>query len=121
MIKTNINIIYGFELQCLYQRKLKSKQHITPQNFDDEFVNYEPPAHHLKVCLSIQNLRKVFGFTVFKSGVVAVEKVNLDIYQGEITALLGHNGAGKTTVISMITGNLNIIRNLFNIKLASHI
>jgi len=26
------------------------------------------------------------------------------MYEGEIFALLGHNGAGKTTAISMVTG-----------------
>ena len=30
--------------------------------------------------------------------------VNLNIYEGQITALLGHNGAGKTTLINMMTG-----------------
>ena len=35
---------------------------------------------------------------------VAVEKLNLNIYEGQIFALLGHNGAGKTTTISMLTG-----------------
>jgi ABC-type multidrug transport system ATPase subunit len=33
-----------------------------------------------------------------------VAGINLDIYEGQITALLGHNGAGKTTLISMLTG-----------------
>jgi ATP-binding cassette subfamily A (ABC1) protein 3 len=34
----------------------------------------------------------------------AVENLNLNIYEGQITVLLGHNGAGKSTTISMITG-----------------
>jgi len=28
------------------------------------------------------------------------------MYEGQIFALLGHNGAGKTTMISMLTGML---------------
>ena len=31
---------------------------------------------------------------------------NLDLFQDDITVLLGHNGAGKTTTISMLTGLL---------------
>eukprot|EP00466_Bigelowiella_natans_P009257 jgi/Bigna1/40010/e_gw1.38.1.1 len=35
---------------------------------------------------------------------VAVNGLNLDLYEGEILSLLGHNGAGKTTTIGMLTG-----------------
>jgi len=35
------------------------------------------------------------------------DRLNLDIYEGDITAFLGHNSAGKTTTIMfMITGAL---------------
>jgi ABC-type multidrug transport system ATPase subunit len=34
----------------------------------------------------------------------AVDNLSLDMYEGQITALLGHNGAGKSTTISMLTG-----------------
>ena len=34
----------------------------------------------------------------------AVDKLNIDMYEGDITALLGHNGAGKTTTMFMLTG-----------------
>jgi len=35
----------------------------------------------------------------------AVDGLNIDMYEGDITALLGHNGAGKTTTMFMLTGN----------------
>ena len=35
---------------------------------------------------------------------VAVDNLNITMFSGQITALLGHNGAGKTTAISMLTG-----------------
>ncbi|KAI6240849.1 ATP-binding cassette sub-family A member 3 [Aphelenchoides fujianensis] len=35
---------------------------------------------------------------------LAVNNLSLDMEEGEITALLGHNGAGKSTTISMLTG-----------------
>ena len=43
-----------------------------------------------------------------KSGVrgVAVSDMCLDMYEGQITSLLGHNGAGKTTTMFMLTGAL---------------
>lgn len=30
--------------------------------------------------------------------------INLNIYEGQITAILGHNGAGKTTLFNILTG-----------------
>jgi len=44
------------------------------------------------------NLEKVY------SGRKVVDKVNLSIVEGEIVALLGKNGAGKTTSFKMILG-----------------
>lgn len=51
--------------------------------------------------VQIRGLRKVFP-----KEKVAVDGVNLDIFDGQITGLLGHNGAGKSTMISMLTGLL---------------
>jgi len=36
-----------------------------------------------------------------------VDELNLDMYEGDITAFLGHNGAGKTTTMFMLTGALD--------------
>lgn len=36
----------------------------------------------------------------------AVDSVSFNIKQGEIVGLLGHNGAGKTTIMKMLTGYL---------------
>ena len=37
---------------------------------------------------------------------LAVSDVSFQIGQGEIVGLLGHNGAGKTTIMKMLTGYL---------------
>ena len=47
--------------------------------------------------VSMKNITKTFG------SVVANRKVNLDIYKGEILALLGENGSGKTTLMNMLS------------------
>ena len=39
-------------------------------------------------------------------GFRAVDNVNFTIGMGEIVGLLGHNGAGKTTIMKMISGSL---------------
>ncbi len=48
--------------------------------------------------VSLRGVTKTFG------AVVANEKVDLDIYRGEILSLLGENGSGKTTLMNMIAG-----------------
>jgi ABC-type multidrug transport system ATPase subunit len=34
----------------------------------------------------------------------AVDDISLDLFEGQITSLLGHNGAGKSTTMSILTG-----------------
>jgi ribose transport system ATP-binding protein len=48
--------------------------------------------------LSCRNLTKRFG------GTLAVDDVSFDVRAGEIVALLGQNGAGKSTIIKMLAG-----------------
>ncbi|CAE8601223.1 unnamed protein product [Polarella glacialis] len=50
------------------------------------------------VVLSMQKLRKAFGSKV------AVDDMDLEVYGAEIFALLGHNGAGKTTCMNCVVG-----------------
>jgi len=52
--------------------------------------------------LSISDLHKTY-----KSGLVALKGVSLDVKQGEFFGLLGPNGAGKTTTIGIITSLVN--------------
>ena len=54
----------------------------------------------LDIAIRIDNLTKRFG------DVVAVENLSFDAREGEIVGLLGGNGTGKTTTISMILGLL---------------
>lgn len=43
---------------------------------------------------------------VYPNGKTAVKGLDLDLFEGHISVLLGHNGAGKSTAISMVTGTL---------------
>ena len=47
---------------------------------------------------------KTTGLVKRYKTLTAVDKLDLDIRQGELFALLGVNGAGKTTTIKMLTG-----------------
>lgn len=46
----------------------------------------------------MKSLSKKFG------SLNAVDSLNFNIYKNEVFTLLGHNGAGKTTALSMLTG-----------------
>ncbi|MFQ5785092.1 MAG: sugar ABC transporter ATP-binding protein [Alphaproteobacteria bacterium] len=52
----------------------------------------EPPA------ISLRGIRKTFAATV------AVDDVTFDIAEGMVHALLGENGAGKSTVVKLLSG-----------------
>ena len=62
--------------------------------------------------LKLNNISKHFG------AIVALDKVNLSLNQGEVLGLMGDNGAGKSTLVKIIAGNLNKqkVRSLLKIK-----
>lgn len=56
----------------------------------------------MKKLIEIKNLKKVFRMGQEK--VVALNGINLEIYEGEILCLLGTSGSGKSTLLNMIAG-----------------
>jgi ATP-binding cassette subfamily A (ABC1) protein 1 len=56
--------------------------------------NMEKEPQNLPLGVSVQHLHKVYP-----NGKVAIEDLNLNFYEGQITSFLGHNGAGKTTTM----------------------
>lgn len=53
------------------------------------------------VDIKIRNITKYYG------DIVALNKVNLDIKEGEFFTLLGPSGCGKTTTLRIIAGLSN--------------
>ena len=48
--------------------------------------------------VKLQNITKTFG------SVIANDNVSMEIFKGEILAILGENGSGKTTLMNMLSG-----------------
>ncbi len=51
-----------------------------------------------------QTLLAVRGLTVRFGGLIAINRLDLDVPEGQIFALVGPNGAGKTTLLNCISG-----------------
>ena len=60
-----------------------------------------------KIALSAGNLTKIYSKNnSLDKSVLALNKLNLEVKQGEIFGLLGPNGAGKTTFINILGGTV---------------
>ncbi len=59
--------------------------------------------NHSKIALKLDHVRKEFPA---KSGTpfVAIENINLDIYQGEFVSIVGPSGCGKSTLLDLVAG-----------------
>ena len=62
----------------------------------------EKMSFEKKLCLSTKGLTKVFGVGGQKT--VAVDHVDLNLYEGEVVSLVGESGSGKTTLAKMLLG-----------------
>ena len=58
----------------------------------------QPQAADIAAVLSLDAVTKDFP------GVRALSGVSLSLYPGQVTALVGENGAGKSTVVKILTG-----------------
>ncbi len=50
--------------------------------------------------VELRDMQKSFG------GIKAVDHVTIDLYPGEVVGVLGHNGAGKSVLMKMLSGAL---------------
>ncbi|XP_006876045.1 PREDICTED: ATP-binding cassette sub-family A member 3-like [Chrysochloris asiatica] len=63
---------------------------------------FEAEPTNLVAGIEIKHLSK--AFSVYNTTRLAVKDLSLNLYEGQITVLLGHSGAGKSTILSMLSG-----------------
>ena len=63
-------------------------------------------------CIRVRNLTKSFGNRK------VVDDLSFDVKKGEVFALLGHNGAGKSTTIKLI---LDLVKEGFGVSFVYHV
>lgn len=90
---------WNFPIKMLLgQNRNPEVEDVTPaKSANSDFIEAYPKGKNAGI--QMKALRKVYG-----NKKVAVEGLNLNMYDDEITVLLGDNGAGKTTTMSMLTG-----------------
>jgi peptide/nickel transport system ATP-binding protein len=54
------------------------------------------------ICLSTSRLTRVFG--IGRQKTVAVDHVDVNLYEGEVVSIVGESGSGKTTLAKMLLG-----------------
>ncbi|XP_029339879.1 ATP-binding cassette sub-family A member 9 isoform X2 [Mus caroli] len=97
-----------FFLKSSYWFKRRGASHVVLENEIDSDPSLndslEPasPEFQGKEAIRIKNLKKEYSGKHGK--VEALRGLGFDIYEGQITALLGHSGAGKTTLINTLSG-----------------
>uniref|UniRef100_A0A672IPT5 ABC transporter domain-containing protein n=1 Tax=Salarias fasciatus TaxID=181472 RepID=A0A672IPT5_SALFA len=77
-----------------------SKEEDAEKALKGEFIEEEPAG--LVSGIKIKHLSK--EFKLGNKTRQAVRDLTLNMFEGQITVVLGHNGAGKTTTLSMLTG-----------------
>lgn len=82
----------------------KHNENVIKNDENEASVLREPVSETLKqqardgISIELLNLSKTYGKKT------AVSDLTFSMYSGQVTALLGENGAGKSTTINMLTG-----------------
>ena len=73
-----------------------------------EVLAEEEGPEHLEKGVEINRMGKMYSWGLFgRQKVAALHCLSLSLYEGQITALLGHNGAGKTSLMMILSGILS--------------
>lgn len=93
---------FPFTRQYWFSGKTKVKRVVIESNHDMNADDlFEPQSLSKNVTVEVKHLLKVYP-----GNKIAVKGISFKLYEDDIVILLGHNSAGKSTTISMLTGLL---------------
>uniref|UniRef100_A0A8C5JYU5 ATP-binding cassette, sub-family A member 8a n=1 Tax=Jaculus jaculus TaxID=51337 RepID=A0A8C5JYU5_JACJA len=84
------------------QQKMVVLENEMDYEFSDESFEPVSTEFHGKEAIRIRNLTKEYSGK--PKCIEALKDLALDIYEGQITAILGHSGAGKSTLLNILGG-----------------
>ncbi|XP_014644682.1 PREDICTED: ATP-binding cassette sub-family A member 6 [Ceratotherium simum simum] len=99
--------LFFLNSSCCFQRQRTdnkvTKKEIDPEHPSDDYFERVAPEFQGKEAIRIRNVKKEYKE---KSGKVeALKGLLFDIYEGQITAILGHSGAGKSSLLNILNGS----------------
>ena len=89
-----------FFVPCIKKKNIADEMDL--ENDENEFIDNcenDNCAGKDEADISVQKMYKVWD-----EGQIAVDGLTFNAYRGQVTVLLGHNGAGKSTTFSVISG-----------------
>ncbi|CDW54523.1 ABC transporter, ATP binding protein [Trichuris trichiura] len=90
-----------------FQKSYWFGERTSPRDYEHLKRVSKKSEHHeevnLPVGISVVGVTKIYG-NAKKRDKPSLDDLNVDFYDGQITAVLGPNGAGKTTMMSIICG-----------------
>ncbi|XP_073739302.1 ATP-binding cassette sub-family A member 6 isoform X2 [Callorhinus ursinus] len=97
--------LFFLNSSCFQHQRTNNKvieKEIDPEHPSEDYFEPVAPEFQGKEAIRIRNVKKEY---TGKSGKMeALKDLLLDIYEGQITAILGHSGAGKSSLLNILNG-----------------
>nr|XP_045746142.1 ATP-binding cassette sub-family A member 6 [Mirounga angustirostris] len=97
--------LFFLNSSCFQHQRTNNKvieKEIDPEHPSEDCFEPVAPEFQGKEAIRIRNVKKEY---TGKSGKMeALKDLLLDIYEGQITAILGHSGAGKSSLLNILNG-----------------
>ncbi|XP_040496256.1 ATP-binding cassette sub-family A member 6 isoform X1 [Ursus maritimus] len=98
--------LFFLNSSCFQHQRTNNKvieKEIDPEHPSEDYFEPVAPEFQGKEAIRIRNVQKEY---TGKSGKMeALKDLLFDIYEGQITAVLGHSGAGKSSLLNILNGS----------------